>query len=65
MGVSIPDNDGFVLEASKTSGDIRSSFDLLSPINDKSGRYVYKSDAAGRSYRVKLTSGDFTLDRTE
>ena len=65
VGVSIPDNDGFVLEASKTSGDIRSSFDLLSPINDKSGRYVYKSDAAGRSYRVKLTSGDFTLDRTE
>lgn len=65
VGVTIPDNDGFVLESSKTSGDIRSSFDLLSPINDKSGRYVYKSDETGRSYRVKLTSGNFTFDRAE
>ena len=65
VGVSIPENEGFVLETSKTSGNIHSSFDLLSPINDKSGRYVYKSDTVGRNYFVKLTSGDFTLDRTE
>lgn len=63
VSVSIPDNDGFTLEGTKTSGGLSSDFDLLSPLGGKD-RYVYgKGAGTGRVYTYKITSGSFRLGR--
>lgn len=63
--ISMPDNDGFLLDCKKTSGSIKSDFELMAPINDKNGTYRYlDGGSAGRHYTVKITSGTFILSKT-
>ena len=62
--ISMPDNDGFLLDCKKTSGSIKSDFELMAPINDKNGTYRYlDGGSAGRHYSVKITSGTFMLSK--
>lgn len=62
--ISIPDNDGFLLDCKKTSGSLKSDFELMAPINDKNGTYRYlDGGSSGRHYSVKITSGTFILSK--
>lgn len=62
VSVTIPENDGFTLNCHKTSGNIRSDFDLLAPINGNKNTYTYHSGGtAGLTYSAQLTSGTFEL----
>lgn len=63
--VAMPDNDGFALALSKTSGSFHSDFGLTAMYGDDTS-FAYGSGASsGRSYTVKLTSGKFSLNKTE
>ena len=64
VSVTIPDNDGFTLDYKKTSGDMKSDFDLMKSINDEGGRYTYKDGGTSRrNYSARLTSGTFELHK--
>lgn len=66
VSVTIPDNDGFILDCKKTSGDIKSNFDLMKSISDENSKYTYQSGGkSGREYSVKLTSGTFELNKAK
>lgn len=66
VSVTMPDNDGFLLNCKKSSGSVRSDFDLMESINQGNGRYTYGSGStSGRQYSVKLTSGTFELHKAK
>ncbi len=60
MVFTIPDCDGFSLYCRKSSGSLKSDFDLLQSVSDKN-QYVY--GAGGPAYNTQLTSGTLELRR--
>ena len=64
--VTMPDNDGFALALDKTSGSFHSDFGLTTTYGGDDTAFAYGSGASsGRSYAVKMTSGKFSLNKTE
>lgn len=63
VSFTIPDNDGFSLYCKKTSGSLRSNFDLMSSVNGDKNQYSYGS--GGPSYTGKVTSGTLEILKKE
>ena len=64
--LTIPDSEGFTLYCDKSSGSFRSNFELTTMLGDDSAYwYADKAKAANREYRVKITSGNLTLNKAD
>lgn len=63
VSFTIPDNDGFSLYCKKTSGSLRSDFDLMNSVNGDKNQYSYGS--GGPSYTGKVTSGTLEILKKE
>ena len=59
VSFTIPDNDGFSLYSKKTSGSLRSDFNLMNSVNGDKNQYFYGS--GGPSYTGKVTSGTLEI----
>ncbi len=60
MSFTIPDNGGFSLYCRKSSGSLKSDFELMNSVNDKN-QYVYGT--GGPAYTNRLTSGTLEIRR--
>lgn len=58
----LPDNDGFALQYTRVSGDLRSDFDLKTSLNAKNGTAVYL-EGGNRTYSMTSVSGDLRIYR--
>ena len=58
----LPDNDGFALQYTRVSGDLRSDFDLKTSLNAKNGTAVYL-EGGNRTYSMNSVSGDLRIYR--
>lgn len=60
--ITFPENSGFSLTYSRVSGNLKSDFNLMTPLNSRSGTAVYKN---GRepAFTISTVSGDITIKR--
>lgn len=56
----IPENDGFAINYNRVSGDLRSDFNLMTSLNERSGTAVYRNGSE-RVYDISTISGDIKI----
>lgn len=60
--LALPENDGFSIQYRQTSGDFKTEFDMLAPLNSRSGTASYKGEPQPL-YTISLVSGDIRIAR--
>ena len=63
MDIIIPENDGFDLESSRTSGRFNTEFEILSSMGMNAKNIEGKYKEGGSKIKLEITSGRISLDR--